>query len=419
MTQNIERRTELAVKKYEDAATSVYEIAHTDKDIEIPVGRRKSFPKISREWDDESQRLQREWQNDSSVIREDWQTERNELSTKALGVKPWEAGQSETNINQQRRWTDNHTYLPKSVPAVMDAGGPNDNWIPYTADKSDTLNDVFGRKPVDLIAGVVLVPDVRLQYPKLNAVGKMWELDDNDQQPTVKSFSETADEHLIITLDDDSQVIANKMEGASREWAGKTFVGKKGAQKGQAVRPKPDNEAETEWYRPGLYDVSSFGDVGGDDENIVIADDAIKSTRDQMLAAGGGKMFMPATRYSVTSPIIPDQSDTAGKFIIEGESQTSTEVETDQDIDVIVSRERLTMSRVKLKNIHANRIGRGVATNDVKQSANSIHRDAIIQGFRFGIFHRYSIWNEFRNLSLIGNTCNLRLSRHALQPDNS
>lgn len=419
MTQNIEQRTELAVKKYEGAATSVDEIAHTDKDIETPVGKRKSFPKISREWDDESQRLQREWQNDSSVIREDWQTERNELSTKALGVKPWENGQSEDNINQQRRWTDNHTYLPKSVPAVMDVSGPDDNWIPYTADKSDMLNDVFGRKPVDLIAGVVLVPDVRQQYPKLNAAGKMWELDDNDQQFTVKSFSETADEHLIITLSDDSQVIAHKMEGASREWAGKVFVGKKGAQKGQAVRPKPGNETETEWYRPGVFDVSGFGDVGSDDENIVVADDAFRETREKMLASNGGKMFMPAMRYTITAPVIPDQTDTAAKFLIKGESQDSTVIETDQDIPVIVARDQMSIGRLQLKNTHADRIGRGVITNDGKQSKLSSHRDAIIEGFRFGVWHRYSIWNEYRNLILRNNTCNVRLSRHAYQQDNS
>ncbi|HHX8281136.1 TPA: hypothetical protein ACVOZE_004416 [Vibrio diabolicus] len=218
MTQNIEQRTLEAVTKYESAVTTVDEIAHADKDIDTQHGKRKSFPKISREWNDESQRLQREWQNDSAVIRENWQAERNELSIKALGIKVWEPGQSEADINQQRRWTDNHTYLPKTVPVVMAAEGPDDNWIPYTADKSDTLNDVFGRKPVDLIAGVVLVPDANQQYPKLNALGKVWELEDSDVQITVDSFSESSDGFLVITLNDSNQVIAWKVEGASRAW---------------------------------------------------------------------------------------------------------------------------------------------------------------------------------------------------------
>ncbi|EOW9544100.1 hypothetical protein ACO11R_004063 [Vibrio parahaemolyticus] len=227
MTQNIEQRTLAATVTLESSAKTVDEIANTDKDVSTPAGLRKSFPKISREWDNESQRLQTQWKNDSAILRQDWQSERNEFSTKALGVKPWESGASETNINQQRRWDDGHTYLPKTVPAAMDIGGPDGNWIPYTADKSETLNDVFGRKPIDLVAGVVLVPDSHLKYPKLNAVGKVWELTDNDQQITIKSFHETSDGYLVITLDDESQLIANKMEGASRVWvdkeAAKTF----------------------------------------------------------------------------------------------------------------------------------------------------------------------------------------------------
>lgn len=215
MTQNIEQRTEVAVTKYEGAATSVDEIAHTDKEVDTPVGKRNSFPKISREWNDESQRLQTEWKNDSGVIREDWKNERNELSTKALGVKVWEDGQLETNVNQQRRWTDNHTYLPKHVPLEMTAVGPNDDWIPYTADKSDILTDVFGRKPIDISAGSIITPTAKGVYPKLNALGKVWELADGTSELTVKSFSESADGYLIIVLNDDSQVVADNVIGST------------------------------------------------------------------------------------------------------------------------------------------------------------------------------------------------------------
>ena len=207
MTQNIEERTLAATATMEGAAKSVDEIAHKDADVITPVGMRKSFPKISREWDNESQRLQQEWQN-----------ERNELSTKALGIKPWEAGVSESNINQQRRWTDNHTYLPKTVPALMDASGPDDNWLPYTADKDDVLNDVFGRKPVALVSGVTLTPDSNQAYPKVFAFGKTWELDNGNQSIEVLSFEENQDGYLVITLADAAQTIAHKMDGASRNY---------------------------------------------------------------------------------------------------------------------------------------------------------------------------------------------------------
>ncbi|MDW1590221.1 MULTISPECIES: hypothetical protein [unclassified Vibrio] len=224
MTQNIEQRTLAATSTLESSARSVDEIAHTDKDVFTPVGKRKSFPKIAREWDSESERLKTQWRNDSGTLREDWHNERNELSTKALGVKPWEAGLAENNLNQQRRWTDNNTYLPKVVPATMAADGPDDNWIPYTADKSDTLTDVFGRKPIELLNGVVLTPDTDFNYPKMSAFGKIWELNDGEDILTVSSFEETMDGHLVITLDTASQVIAHKMMGASRSYAEQTSL---------------------------------------------------------------------------------------------------------------------------------------------------------------------------------------------------
>lgn len=218
MTQNIEERTQVAVTRYEGAAKSVDEIAHKDADVVTPVGSRKSFPKISREWDEKATELKTIWENDSATLRQDWQNERNELSTKALGVKPWESGVSETNINQQRRWDDGHTYLPKTLPAVMDDSGPNDDWIPYTANKSDTLNDVFGRKPIDLTEGIILSPDLQHNYPKLNAFGSLWELKDGDAQYNVTSFARSGDNYIIITMSSGAQVVANKVLGASKNW---------------------------------------------------------------------------------------------------------------------------------------------------------------------------------------------------------
>ncbi|WP_438454522.1 SGNH/GDSL hydrolase family protein [Vibrio alginolyticus] len=235
MTQNIEQRTEVAVKKYESASDVVEKIANTDGYVETGSGHKKSFPKISREWDensqkmqkdwgDESQRLQTEFQNESAVIREDWQNERDSLSIKSLGVKPWQSGESENNINQQRRWTDNHTYLPKSVPAVMDASGPDESWIPYTADKSSTLEDVFGRKPTDLIAGITLTPNSKHQYPKLLAMGGTWEMEDGLKAFVVDDFVITSGDILRITDTNGDSHDAVRLSGASREWTTQRFA---------------------------------------------------------------------------------------------------------------------------------------------------------------------------------------------------
>jgi hypothetical protein len=221
MTQNIEQRTLAATSTLELSAKIVDEIAHKDTEVVTPVGMRKSFPKISREWDEKSTELKQVWENDSATLREEWRNERNELSVKALGVKPWESGLSEENINQQRRWTDNNTYLPKTVPALMVAEGPDDNWIPYTADKSETLSDVFGRKPVDIAIGVVLTPDVANCYPKVYTFGKVWELNDASIPIEVVGFSETNDGLLCISLPDNRQVFASQVAAATREYTKK------------------------------------------------------------------------------------------------------------------------------------------------------------------------------------------------------
>ncbi len=190
------------------------------------------------------------------------------------------------------------------------------------------------------------------------------------------------------------------------------LVSSTGAKKGQVVRRSPlSNEAQ--WYRPGHYDVSSYGDISQG------ADDAINEVRIDMLNDGGGRMFLPAGAYSVNQSVIPDATNTASTFVIEGESQHASSIETNQDIRVIVARDQMSVGKVRIKNTDINKIGRAITTNDGKQSRQSSFTDSFIEGFRYGIWQRYSIWNDFRNLTLQGNTCGVRLARAAYQEDNS
>ncbi|HBK5925049.1 TPA: hypothetical protein LMR64_002706 [Vibrio alginolyticus] len=335
MTQNIEQRTLAATSSIETSAKAVDEIAHTDKVVDTPVGQRKSFPRISREWDDESTRLKTEWNNESAVLREDWRNERDAISIKALGVKPWESGGTEENLNQQRRWTDNHTYLPKSVPAIMDANGPDDGWIPYTADKSDTLNDVFGRKPIDLVSGVILVPDTRNIYPKIAAFGKLWELDDNHQQLTVDSFAENASGELVITLDDTSLVIAYKVDGATRQnLAGESHVREvvAGGKWKEGDIAKPGIAYVYEWngkalkFFTDLENVTMLSQPFGDG-NFMVFDREPGDTFEGMLNHPRGKIVVTSGYYEpgdgggdsykiyASSDIVPGYNLSAGTML--------------------------------------------------------------------------------------------------------
>ncbi|MBO0162617.1 hypothetical protein NDJ06_01295 [Vibrio alginolyticus] len=64
MTQNIEERTESAVKKYEDASGVADKLMNTDDLVETGVGARKSLPKVSREADENFQKQKAEHDKD-------------------------------------------------------------------------------------------------------------------------------------------------------------------------------------------------------------------------------------------------------------------------------------------------------------------------------------------------------------------
>ncbi|MBS9912025.1 hypothetical protein, partial [Vibrio alginolyticus] len=66
MTQNIEERTQVAVTRYEGAATTADELAHQDKVVDTPVGQRESFPRLSRQIAEEKQRFTNDFDTDQS-----------------------------------------------------------------------------------------------------------------------------------------------------------------------------------------------------------------------------------------------------------------------------------------------------------------------------------------------------------------
>ncbi|EGQ9818943.1 hypothetical protein FV768_23790 [Vibrio parahaemolyticus] len=200
MTQNIEQRTEVAVKQYESASSTAHALSSTLSTLNVQGKEVKSLPKISDEWEEE----------------------RKGLSIKSKSVLPWVEGAQEADINQQRRFTDGHTYLPKYVPLLM-GNAPNDDWIPFTADKSDVLSNVFGLKPLDLSVGLIITPENK-QYPKILAFGEVYELQDGLDTYTIKSFAQSNGGDCVITLDNDGIVVARKVDSASKKWTHDNFT---------------------------------------------------------------------------------------------------------------------------------------------------------------------------------------------------
>lgn len=113
---------------------------------------------------------------------------------------------------------DGEYRIPKTIPFVTKATWDSDknNWVILDSEQS-TLRKVFGSEPVTLSNGLVITPTDN-QYPRLSAFGVIYELADNSVAYTVKSFVRSVGGDCVITLSDDTPLIAKKVDSASKNW---------------------------------------------------------------------------------------------------------------------------------------------------------------------------------------------------------
>ena len=110
------------------------------------------------------------------------------------------------------------TALSVSDVVVVRVGGESEDLIPPDV----TLEDIYGVPVFELRVGMVISP-VNDQYPKLKAFNAIYELADNSVSYTVKSFAQSVGGDCVITLSDDTPLIAKKVDAASREWSETNF----------------------------------------------------------------------------------------------------------------------------------------------------------------------------------------------------
>lgn len=149
MTKNIEERTLAATATLESSAKTVDELAHTDNDIETPVGKRKSMPKLSREFEEDNQR--REIEHVSAQNHRDQQFQYRFSSTQ--GVTVWAPGIQVTDSFQRFSLKpegdpDYKEYLPnpKKVPfetsATFEADLLEQRWLENSIASKDLANEI-------------------------------------------------------------------------------------------------------------------------------------------------------------------------------------------------------------------------------------------------------------------------------------
>ncbi len=127
----------------------------------------------------------------------------------------------------------------------------------------------------------------------------------------------------------------------------------------------------------------------------------------------------PAGSSTFSSPLIPDDVAYTNKVRVTGEHKHYANLITIDDAVFMYVREGFDASNVRLSQGGTAGTGRGMSTNDAKQTMHNSVRDMTIEGFRYGIWKRYSLWDEYRNLKLDGNTCGINLARNSYQADNS
>ncbi|EIO2938107.1 hypothetical protein LQH81_004692 [Vibrio parahaemolyticus] len=150
MTQNIEQRTEVAVTRYEGAATTADELVHQDKVVTTPAGKRDSFPKISRE---------SKFKFDNQLVTQDDEFQKRfAISQNAI---PWQSNLAVSNKFQRyytgAKGTESYAeHLPEPSKLPFETGATFENdvtngyWIehgvasvPWT---EDHVNNVVSEK---------------------------------------------------------------------------------------------------------------------------------------------------------------------------------------------------------------------------------------------------------------------------------
>lgn len=159
-----------------------------------------------------------------------------------------------------------------------------------------------------------------------------------------------------------------------------------------------------------ISDFTPLSPVVTDDFNSILeAYDAIKLI--------GGEISISATTQSSSSQLVPDEPRSA-IYNIKGLKRQKSRVETSYTGFLHYVNGGWEWSDLTLAQTDT---GKGVAigTNNTLQYTNSSHERMNITGFRYGIWLRYSLWNSFKDLALIGNKAGINLSRGDYQSDNS
>jgi hypothetical protein len=175
---------------------------------------------------------------------------------------------------------------------------------------------------------------------------------------------------------------------------------------GAVNRPINEKLAET-------VSVKDFGAIGNG-----VADDAgaIQAAITYLHSLVGGTLIFPAGTYKIGTAI--DCYPTSSvRLVLQGEGQGVTTITTVENITLFTHAESFECYDLSVYQLGTAKTGVAFATSSTKQAAYCRYERCTIDGFKFGIWWRFSLWNSLRDMRFNNCACGLKASRNALIND--
>ncbi len=133
----------------------------------------------------------------------------------------------------------------------------------------------------------------------------------------------------------------------------------------------------------------------------------------------GASLVVTETEAAITGPITPDTADSSNTLFMSGSGMFKTRLQFDGTGNGIHRRNTSNIDNLRITNTGLPETHVAVSTGDDTQSYFGLMNGNYIDGWRYGIWNRYSLWDEYRNLRLVDNACGIRLARTTYQETNA
>lgn len=161
--------------------------------------------------------------------------------------------------------------------------------------------------------------------------------------------------------------------------------------------------------------VKDFGAVGDG-----IADDSssIQLAVNAIYDAGGGIVYFPAGTYKQNSNV-DVYKGAAKRIILQGQGQSATKIRTTAAVDLYTHAEFFECYDIGFYQDGTQKTGKVFATPTTKQASQTRYERLYFDGFKIGVWWRFSLWNSLKDLHFNNCGCAIKLSRNASPDDSS